>query len=272
MGSIIGFDFNVWEYSEDELVALANLLVYSFAEELKIDPLTINALNEKIEKKYLSLPYHNFRHALDVTQFVYEILQKKSIGNLLDPRQKFLLILAALSHDIGHNGKDNEYQSKHHTSIFQKYGANSPMEKYHLDTTLDILREFDKEIFANLPEENIPSLLQLISDWILSTDISKHDYWMEEIRKCDELTPLITGVMILKAADLSQFIRSGDVKKIWEERICEERYLQLKEDTPDLNHEKFQEEFLQTQAAFFDSVVRPLYELLSEKLSVKLPF
>ncbi len=272
MGSIIGFDFNVWEYEDDELVALANLLISPFAENLALDPLAINALNEAIEKKYVSLPYHNFRHALDVTQFVYELLQKKEVSNILDSWQQFFLILAALCHDIGHNGKDNEYQVAHKTSIFQKYGKDSPMEKYHVDVTLDILRQFDKELFYDLSEDLFENFLQILSEWILSTDISKHNDWMKKIKEANQLDPLLTGVMILKAADLCQFIRSNEAKTIWEERICEERYLQKKEEDLETNQDQFYQEFLQTQTAFFDSVAKPLYDLLCKKLHITLPY
>jgi hypothetical protein len=271
MSNIISFDFNIWEYKDDELNALASLLFSPLLEELHIAPLAIESLNETIAKNYHQLSYHNFRHAIDVCQFIYVLMQKRALDPFLSSWEKFALLTAALCHDIGHTGRDNAYQLAHKTALYEKYGSNSPLEKFHLDTTLDILRESDQEIFSSLPEETMPLLLQKIGEWILSTDITKHDEWIEKIERADSLTSSLCGVLVLKAADLSQYTRPEPVRKIWEEKILDELFHQAQEENPSENRESFKKAFLQKQREFFEKKTRPLMEVLSDKLKMKLP-
>lgn len=269
MSNILSFDFNVWAYKEEELVSLASLLLADCTEKLNIAPLAIKSLCEKISSHYFDLPYHNFRHAIDVTQFVFVVIEKKGLDPYLGPWEQFALLLTALCHDIGHKGRDNAYQIRHKTPLFEKYGKKSPLEKHHMDLTLDILREFDKEVFATLDPEKISALLQLVGNWILSTDISQHDYWMEQIQSKESLSPQLAGILVIKSADLGQYIRKEEVKKVWEGKILEEFFLQHQEDGAPEDKEEFIESFVKKQEEFFTTVSKPLLVLLEKKLKIK---
>lgn len=61
------------------------------------------------------MPYHNGHHALCVVQMTAAIYLTLSPGNdddgaLLDARGRFVLLLAALVHDIDHPGNSNSYE------------------------------------------------------------------------------------------------------------------------------------------------------------------
>jgi hypothetical protein len=106
-------------------------------EELKyIDDFDLNAfllrqfLNN-VRQHYLPNPYHNFQHAVEVTQFIFKILYDRILEGYLDKEEQFTLFLAALCHDIGHPGRTNAFQRKTKSSIYLLFGGQSTLENYH---------------------------------------------------------------------------------------------------------------------------------------------
>eukprot|EP01047_Picozoa_sp_COSAG01_P106541 COSAG01_NODE_35642_length_519_cov_0.397674_2_plen_93_part_01 len=60
-------------------------------------------------KGYRNNPYHNWRHAFDVTQMTYCLTRTTEAGRSLTPLEVFSLMLTSLCHDIDHGGKTNEF-------------------------------------------------------------------------------------------------------------------------------------------------------------------
>ena len=58
---------------------------------------------------YKNNPYHNFRHAVDVTAATYSFLCNLPAMESMPPRLKSTLLLAAICHDMAHPGVNNKY-------------------------------------------------------------------------------------------------------------------------------------------------------------------
>ena len=98
--------------------------------------------------------YHNFTHALDVTQTLFAMLHfMKEEDDPLEGQEKAVTLLAALGHDIHHPGVSNHYVvvSKHQYAL--EYGDSlGVLEKMHAVETKRIVQKyglfnaFDQEV------------------------------------------------------------------------------------------------------------------------------
>eukprot|EP00959_Pyramimonas_sp_CCMP1952_P293784 6144467-Pyramimonas_sp.AAC.1 len=59
----------------------------------------------QISKLYRQVPYHGFRHALDVTHSMYMFLTVTEARGWYSDLEKFALVLAAMVHDVDHPGQ-----------------------------------------------------------------------------------------------------------------------------------------------------------------------
>lgn len=119
------WNFNAHRYDTDDLLVMAfipfmklhlidrfNLPsgaeLYALVGKIILFPLEVlKKFILKVHLYYKPNPYHNFRHAVDVLQAVYFFLISTQLTSLLTPLDILALIVAALSHDIGHPGCSN---------------------------------------------------------------------------------------------------------------------------------------------------------------------
>ncbi|KAG1678139.1 Dual 3',5'-cyclic-AMP and -GMP phosphodiesterase 11A [Nymphon striatum] len=66
-----------------------------------------------VKKNYRNIPYHNWRHAFNVGQFIFAILKSsKKLDELFTDLEKLAMLVGCLSHDLDHRGENNAYQEK----------------------------------------------------------------------------------------------------------------------------------------------------------------
>lgn len=53
------------------------------------------------------------------------------------------LLVAALSHDVGHDGFNNKYHAVTQSERYQMYGDEHIQENYHAAETLKLMQEHD---------------------------------------------------------------------------------------------------------------------------------
>lgn len=71
-----------------------------------------------------------------VLQCCFLILKSTTLADRLSPVDKLGLLVAALCHDVGHNGRTNSY---HISSLAERYNDDSVQENHHASLTFDIL-------------------------------------------------------------------------------------------------------------------------------------
>jgi len=162
-------DMDVTRYSTEELVAMCCEFykLLGLKEEFGIDHADLHRfvvtvmyeyMIKRHNKEALRLetlkepdppPYHNFVHAVDVTQCVFTILKQTNAGELLDKRSQLVLLCAALCHDMGHGGRTNAFLSASGDPIVQQYrSCETPggvrvgsLERLHADLTSKVLKD-----------------------------------------------------------------------------------------------------------------------------------
>ncbi|EKX54147.1 hypothetical protein GUITHDRAFT_43702, partial [Guillardia theta CCMP2712] len=254
---------------------------WNVLEELMIDEMTMRNWLAFVESKYNSNPYHNAIHASDILQTVHFMLQTCNLWSYLTQKQITALLLAALVHDLGHDGLNNNY---HKNSISQRalmYNDQSIQENYHLFllfSSMDTNQEID--IFHNLSQENFLELRKAIIDMVLFTDMSKHFMLLKDLKEtceADSLDEKLRGSsdLLLKAVlhvcDISNPAKPRELAISWTERCIEEFFSQGDQEkslglpvSPQCNRETTS--IPDSQIGFIEFVVLPSFQVLSTAL------
>lgn len=185
------------------------------------------------------LPYHNFRHVIDVLQAVFyflvqlgtlppyppgEALRRESepkspIAALLSPFDALTLLITAIGHDVGHPGVNNAFLVTLNAPIAQLYNGRSVLESFHCAAYSQILRRYWPAAFSGV------EMRQLMISSILATDMGLHFDYMKRLgslqvqvhedvemdgwngRAIQECRTLVCS-LLTKCADISNVVRS----------------------------------------------------------------
>ena len=122
---------------------------------LNIKAPALQALLQRVEAGYLSVPYHNAAHAACVTHGVYHLLtQRNELSELFgSPIDLFSCILAGLVHDLGHTGHNNAFHVASGSDLAILYSDQSVLEMHHLASAFQILKDKECDVLASLSDE-----------------------------------------------------------------------------------------------------------------------
>lgn len=146
------------------------------------------------------MPYHNFRHVVDVLQATFNFLvhvgalphypadneslesHRSPIASLLNPFEALTLLITAIGHDVGHPGVNNGFLITLNAPLAQLYNDRSVLESFHCAAYSQILRRYWPAVFMDSKMRNL-----MISS-ILATDMGLHfDYMKKMIDLQDKL-------------------------------------------------------------------------------------
>jgi len=220
--------FDIWTYTDDELPELALLMFENlgFLTHLGIGRDQMMSFIQNIEVNYNQNPFHNFRHVVDVTQFSYRLLQSGCLNQHFNILERFALLLASIGHDLGHPGTTNDYQRKYGTELFSTYGEHSPLERHHIQMLLNLITESRDTAFASFADEKIENLKSFVRSLIEATDIERHQFYVDSIKKEKNPPKELLGQIVLKCSDLCNIQRAQNIADKWAAALAEELCLQ----------------------------------------------
>ncbi len=102
-------------------------------------PLALWNFVARIETGYNDNPYHNFRHAVDVTHTVYRYVTITEPRTHVTHVEKFALLVAALSHDLDHPGVNNAFLVNTKDRLATLYNDSSVLENSHIAFLYDLI-------------------------------------------------------------------------------------------------------------------------------------
>ncbi len=182
--------------------------------------------------------YHNFIHAVDVTQFIYTLLKTTSAGRLLGQNSQFTLLCAALCHDMGHGGLTNAFLKASNDPLFGMLSSTASssglqvgcLERLHANLASKVLRDhfgrsgilnhvrFDENIkrvgpklYTDENDDRDDDKAQFVHDVvqiILSTDLSNHVAILEKFTEFYESGAYTNQIALLKAEEQSVLVQS----------------------------------------------------------------
>jgi hypothetical protein len=254
--SICPFDIDfslsvVCTYTDKEMVSLAKrsfsvgtfhpsqLFVNTFAyfvctgisERLGVDPRELFKFMISIRSHYNDVLYHNWFHALDVVQFVYMLYKSVHFECFLTDLEVFALFVAAICHDTGHNGLNNNFHRNAKT-LFVRLAQNlPPLEHYHYCISCGLLHP----LLASLSETDCTIIMQFLINCIMATDMEQHKTILEswsailgDFNRSNPAHRLLLAQMIIKAADLSNVVRDFSEAERMSKRFVAEMHRQGK--------------------------------------------
>jgi GAF domain-containing protein len=231
----IAFDSVAWEGIGHVKVVFAIFEKFGLLSTYGIPNERFFRFVTEIRDTYKVVPYHNWRHAVDVLQFVaYELLVAK-FDTVLTNFELLALCVACLCHDANHDGFTNVYNVRAETPLGMLFKNHSVMEMHHCAVSIGVLAKAECNIFAGFGPEESKSLWVLIIGLILATDMAKHFDLLKkltELKDKDEFDMentehrLLAMQLILKCGDISNVSRPFELADKWCDVLCEEFFRQ----------------------------------------------
>lgn len=258
------YDFDLSKVSSENILIIESIIkdIYTLFEfeSFGIPLDTYTHFISCLQNQYLNNPYHNFNHAVDATVSLCFILQNVTLE--FSKVEKCAMVLAMLSHDVGHFGRTGKFVAEHCIDIIKASTTHSPLEEFHFNKFMEIIectKLLDKA-------DNKETIVTIIQQLILSTDPATTN---EFIEKFDENHPLHIShlhkmKLIIKCSDIGAILKSFDIHSEWSIALAEEFYSQGEElekmnlFVPDMFNKK-KDNYVKGQLYFFEMYVTPLY-------------
>jgi len=222
--------FNSMPLATTTVVVLHRL---NTVEKLKISWLPIIRFLMRLEEAYYDHPYHSGWHAADVVATMAYFISRGWFKKSLNPVHQITGLLAAASHDVGHDGLSNKYHKLVKSPIGTLY-ASSNLEHYHIAKATEIrnIPECDWTIsLQNWHRAWTPEKVwELFSNMILRTDLSFHfPQKRTPFASLANSTEVLMSpvqeyalVGILHLADISNVVKPRGIATRWAERFYQE--------------------------------------------------
>ena len=189
------------------LLILERLKITEF---LGVDVLVLTELIKSFESGYNnSLKYHNWDHAINVTQMISFMLIKTGVVEYFTPLELTALIFAALCHDLKHPGISSATMIKYNTSMSYTFGILSPLERRHVFEGTQIIMKSPISDKLNCQE-----FWNQFSSFIFATDITRREEVLVEFRgivnsfdQTNEKHRFALGRILILMSNISNFTR-----------------------------------------------------------------
>ena len=198
---------------------------------------------------------------------------------LLHELDMLALLIAALCHDLDHDGFSNSFHVNSQSKLSRIYNDVSVLENHHCAMAFAILDKKECNLFEPLAKDQQRALRKAIIAVILSTDMTKHFAVTSEFRSHgdvflpeDEADRLLLSKVIMHAADIGNAVRPFHVNNIMSQRVHLEFHLQAAREKEEALPITFSVDTAnavscsEVEVNFLDLIVVPLWERLVEVL------
>jgi len=142
---------------------------------------TLLTFATRAEALYPANPFHNYAHALDVAHTMALSFRLLEAGSFLSEGERFWLVVAALGHDLGHVGLNNQFLVETSHELAVTYNDKSPLENMHCCKLFQLAAEPGCNVFSAVPRDEYKEMRKGIIQAILHTDITKHNEMVKEL-------------------------------------------------------------------------------------------
>ena len=124
LDKVNSWGFDVFNYSNVDLIKICMYFFdyFHLFKEFSITENKMTAFLLKISACYQENPYHNFKRAVDTTHAVYRMIAISDLNrHVLHSLEIFSVLLASISHDVGHPGVQNSFLVKVRDDLALRY-------------------------------------------------------------------------------------------------------------------------------------------------------
>eukprot|EP00928_Gymnodinium_smaydae_P039535 TRINITY_DN26990_c0_g2_i1.p1 TRINITY_DN26990_c0_g2~~TRINITY_DN26990_c0_g2_i1.p1 ORF type:complete len:878 (+),score=186.71 TRINITY_DN26990_c0_g2_i1:175-2808(+) len=220
------------------------------------DEATLARFITATEKEYLPNPFHNYAHAVDVTHGTARIMRITHSHLFFTELEQFSLLIAAVSHDLGHPGVNNGFLCEVGHDLALQYNDKSPLENMHCAKLYTIVGNPGTNVFTSLSKEQYKEARKCCIETILHTDMMVHQAMVKDLQMICEMNAEVFAAMplsgqndyqptvvesevfsqpenkqtlmamVLHSADVSNPCRSWEVTQAWAMVCLEEFFAQ----------------------------------------------
>jgi len=255
-----------------------------FFSEFEID--AEKALNflTSVESSYMSseqVPYHNSLHAADVTHTVFSLLWKVGFIEYFEPPALLALVLSAVVHDMGHDGRNNQFHTNMKDDLALTYNDRSVLENFHVAQAFKLMsRDASANILDVCDAEKFKSIRKDMIENVLGTDMAHHfrqiDCLKNQVDRLDRdpadwTEPAAVSILqatVLHAADIGNLGKPVDLSDKWVTLLKREFFMQGDEErdlglpiSPLCDREV--KRFAGPQVGFINFIVKPTFDVLA---------
>lgn len=277
----VNFDAPKWEGIGFFKVIYAQYYSFDLLRSFEIPNETLFRFLSEISQTYKKVPYHNWRHAVDVTEYISFELRTSHMDEQLSKFELLGLLTSAVCHDANHDGFTNVFNEKAETPLGILFKNQSVMETHHCTESITVLSKAENNLFNKLTPAEYKKMWTLIIDLILITDMAKHFDFLKSVNAEldkgplnmeDESHRLMVMQAILKCGDISNVSRPFELANRWCDVLCEEFFRQGDlemasgmEYTSPLNDRAHLDK-PKSQIGFYTFVCLPLYEVAARAM------
>lgn len=223
-------------------------------------------------------PFHNFNHGVSVAFSAnYFILKMPQFAEKLEEPIRFAFKLACFAHDVGHTGKNNNYEIHSRSKLALRYNDRSPLEQHHIAKMFSIVYKHQINIFESFSIETFNEMRHIIIECILATDMKVHFSLLAKFNNIVESNEKVLPkemkelslCMLIHAADISGSTKRVDLARKWSDLIAQEftnQYaLEVEQKLPVTSYFKdlhLPINFYKSELGFLNFIVKPLYQSL----------
>jgi hypothetical protein len=219
LGLLVSWEFNIFELFDligpNTFVIVGDGIIqhmHALITELNFDHVRFLSALRQLGETYLDNPYHNQLHGADVAQALNWTLTRGGAASAFGPKAEaaaedgetnsggttfattkssnnqvpqitmLAAILAALAHDAGHPGVNNNYLVDVSDPLALTYNDHSPLEHMHAATFFRILQKEECRFIPDDHKDKSRAMRGVIVNMILSTDMMKHGGLIGELK------------------------------------------------------------------------------------------
>ena len=281
------WDWNVFELEKAsnghplQVIGLHLLSHWDLVQRFQLDEEKLRAWLAHIEGQYNDTPYHNRVHAADVTQTVHAMIATGGLRDFLTDMEVLAILLAAIVHDVGHDGMNNNYHKNALTDRAIAFNDEAIQENYHMRVFSESIKTRpDIDFFASCPADLYKHVRQQMIHLVLHTDMSKHFISVEQFKTLAEThgskaeawksnnKVLELMAHVLHSSDLSGQAKKMPLAAAWTDRCLQEFFIQgdleKNKGLPvSVNCDRDSTPVAASQIGFIRSVILPSYQALA---------
>lgn len=228
---------------------------------------------------YNDVPYHNWTHACDVTQYVTYEIKTAKLDEVYTKFELFGILISCVCHDTNHEGFNNVYNIKAETPFGILFKDQSVMEMHHITMSIPVITRDDINLFQGLSPDEVKKMWTLFIKLILATDMANHFELVKRSQKLlddgewDMTNPehrLLSMQLVLKVGDISNVSRPFELADKWCDILNNEFFRQgdLEKETgigltSPLNDREHVDK-PKSQIGFYNFICLPLYNVVAK--------
>ncbi|RLN62571.1 hypothetical protein BBJ29_004411 [Phytophthora kernoviae] len=320
---VLQWDLDPWQFSPAQLIDLAVDMfeLHDLLDGFALPEATLRRFLQSVQGEYLDVPYHNTYHAFATLHMTFLMLtaqsktmaatlvpastalglgpstkaqtterarQRRCGDLLLAPRERLAVFVAAFCHDMGHDGRTNDFHVRRSSRLARRYNDHSVLENMHAAACFETMRRPGNDVFAGIEDGSGDTsgtrraLRKRVIRAILATDMHRHasivsklhDAQLRGRQNNDEALRELMVDAIVHSADLSGPTQTCEQHFRWTTRLLEEFNDQHTEElelgltvTAFMDARPTSPEFSRVNLAFVDSCAFPLWRALSGMLA-----